>query len=530
MTDNIASFESDMKQGTALLNKHFKADALVFFKRALNAVPNSVSALYNIAKIQQELGNYEEALNTLIQLFQIQGNDASMETHAMTLEISKRIARWDIHNKEREWVKDLLKQGQSMSPFPLLSEPFSNQELYSDTLLFTRDNPSFAPKPTYYSFDDRTYADRRIKIAFISADFNFHPVSYVISNLFESIDSKKFQVYLYDIDQKNSEDHERKKRIQTKNVFYRKVSQLSDKQIADQIFSDEIDILIDLNGFTSFNKLSTLTYRPAPIQATFLGYSGTLGKIPGVDYILCDQYVLPPSEQKYYGEKFVYLPCYFTYDVKNSINPALYKRKSLGLPEDKFVLACFCNDYKYTTEYIDIWLRILQKVPETVLWLFAKSPLFEKNMLDYAQKFKIDGNRIIFARFLPSHADHLARYRCADLFLDTQYYNAHTTAAEALFAGCPLITCPGQTFASRVCGSILNTLDMPELIAKDVQEYEEKILFYASHPNEWAKIKEKLADKKKTSPFFDSDLYARHFEKVCMDMIDTYKKENKGAL
>lgn len=376
--EQLEQFTILQNNGKLLMKKGLLIEALVTFTSALKIFPASGDILQNIANINRQMGKFPEALNTLLRLIKLQGDFTPLSVHSMALEMSKIIARWDIRESEYAYIKKHLNGENSLPPFVALSEPFSNEELFKNVQIANKSNPNYTPKPVYYSFMDRTFKNRKIRLGFMSADFKMHPVSYVISGLFENLDKKKFDVFLYDLDTKSSKNNERKKRVQTDGIFYAYVGSLKHKELADKIYENKIDVLIDLNGFTSGNKLETLTYRPAPVQATFLGYSGTIGRIPGVDYIICDQYVLPQSEQQYYGEKFAYLPCYFTYDIKDSINPVSFDRKSLDLPEDAVVLTCFCNNYKFTSEYMDIWLRVLKKVPKAVLWLYSRILFLKK--------------------------------------------------------------------------------------------------------------------------------------------------------
>ena len=424
-----------------------------------------------------------------------------------------------------DWFRDHLTE--PSVPFYVFAMPRSEAEFLTVQREYLRKHKfSTEPKLTIFDYSDRTFDNRKINIGFLSANWRNHPEAFIIGELIENIDRSKFNLFLYDIEPFQNDFKYKQRIINAAGENYFVVNHLSDFEIANKIHDDKIDVLYDFNAFTFFNRINIMTFQPAPIQASYLGYPETVGGLQGIDYVIADSYVIPPDHKQYYPEHVMYLdPCAYTYDNKCIYPESKFTRKAFGLPEDAFVLACFCNDYKITPDYFDIWMRVMNKLPNTVLWLYSTSPSFEENIKNEAEKRGVSADRIYFT-YRQSHPEYMAKLRVADLFLDTQYCNAHTTAIETLFMNLPIITCPGNTWPSRVAGSVLTTMEMPELIAKDPREYEEKIIFYASHPDEFKKLKEKLAEKKKTSPFFDSALYARHFEQTCLDMIEIYEKEH----
>jgi predicted O-linked N-acetylglucosamine transferase (SPINDLY family) len=285
-----------------------------------------------------------------------------------------------------------------------------------------------------------------------------------------------------------------------------------DREIATLLRDLEIDIAVDLNGFTGDARPNIFAARPAPVQVNYLGYAGTLGSSYW-DYIIADETVIPPGAQGDYAEKVVYLPgSFMPNDDGRKISAATPSRTQAGLPEQGFVFCCFNNSYKFTPDVFDIWMRLLHAVEGSVLWLSASNESATQNLRMQAGKRGISPERLIFASRVASNEDHLARLRLGDLFLDTLYYNAHTTACDALWAGLPVVTHPGQAFASRVAGSLLNAVGLPELMAPSLADYEVLALKLAREPALLVEMRQKLARNIKTHPLFDTKRFTRHME------------------
>lgn len=514
---------NNLKNVNKLISAQKTDEALRVLEKLLLKHPKSSKVKYLIAKCYTKLENFEKALLILNKLYTQQISPLQAVIHTLRWEISLKTALFDIRAQELQYMKKCLNHGMEIHPFWALCEDFTNKDLFVNMARFHKRKKAFISHDKHYNFTDKNWQHDKINIAFISPDFKVHPISYVISGLFENLDSNIFNVYLYDTDPNPYSSTERKKRIQTANVNYKRLWDILPSKMADIVFHDHIDILVDLSGLTKRTQLFVLTYRPAPIQVTFLGFPGTVGKIPGLDYVFCDKLILPPTEQKYYYEKFAYLPRYFPYDATNKIDLKPINKKDYGISEKSIVLACFCNNFKVTQAYLDVWLRVMKKVPDTVLWLYAKTRLFQDNILKYAASKGISRNRLIFSPYCTPYSKYLAQYKCVDLFLDTQYYNGHTTVADALFAGCPVVTCPGKTFASRVGGSILSYLGMDELICKNITAYEKKILELAENPQKLHKVRMRLQKQKNVSDFFNNKKYAENFEKTCCKLVKARK-------
>ena len=297
---------------------------------------------------------------------------------------------------------------------------------------------------------------------------------------------------------------------------------MSDTSAAAAIFENEIDILVNLNGYFGEERTAVFANRCGAIQVNYLGFPGTLGA-SYMDYIIADQHVIPEKHKQFYTEKVVYLPnCYQANDSKKKISTYNFTRLEVGLPEKYFVFCCFNNNYKILPDVFDCWMRILKKVDGSVLWLFEDNQISATNLRKEAVARGVSGDRLVFAKRMPL-SDHLARHRLADLFLDTLPYNAHTTASDALWAGLPVLTCLGETFAGRVAASLLNAIRLPELITTTLDAYERLAIDLATHPENLSAIKHKLAENRRTTPVFDTKLFTKHIETAYSMMYERYQ-------
>lgn len=527
LNKEVDEYAEYLNRGMAFFSKGLYVDALGIYKKALRACPSSLEALSKIAQIYANINQPEKAIKTLRRIKEIEGDDMPLGLRVQLLELSKKFVDWDSLEEDFAFFKneEILKTG-ALVPFVALSNPLNNRELYLNVKAYTKTNRWFQPKVCPFDFSDRKKGKKKLRLGFMSGDLRLHPVGYVLSEFFELIDRKKFDVYLYDTHpEENNETH---KRIYSTTENITDIEKLSDRDAAQKIFDDKIDVMIDLSGYTAYNRLGVLTYQPAPAQGTFLGFLGSLGAIPGVDYNFADEYALPPDQQKYYGEKIKYVtPAHRIIDRKMELPLAPLMRSHLGFKKGTIVLSCFNNTYKYTPEYFDLWARILKRVPNAVLWFYTADSYSKKNILKEFIKREIEEEQVVFTDYMP-HVDHLARYKVADLLLDTQYYNAHTTAMEALYMGCPMITCPGETFTSRAGGALMQALEMPEMIVKDLKEYEEKVVKLCTTEGALKKLREKVTQKAKTAPLFDTNAFAKSFEKACREMYDECVEELNG--
>lgn len=353
---------------------------------------------------------------------------------------------------------------------------------------------------------------RKIRLGYLSSDYCMHPVSYLVTELFERHNRDEFEVYGYcsTIDDKSPV------RQRVLNAFdkWTSVLQMSDPETAQVIRNDEIDILIDLNGVTKGTRLGALRWRPAPVQLTYLGYIGAI-PLPELDYMICDEFVVPPEVANQYHPKPLYLPG--SYQVNDSKLPvaAPMTRAQVGLPEDKFVFCCFCNNYKITEEIFGGWMQILRQTPNSVLWLMSDNEWSRTNMLMTAVKAGVSPDRLIFAgRVEPSQ--YLSQLRLADLFLDSYPYNAGTTASDALRMGLPLITLSGQSFVARMAGSLLSAVGLKQGVVYTLADYVSLACSLAANPDQYKSYRQAL----------DAGSWAEtigNVEKVTKNLEDMYR-------
>jgi predicted O-linked N-acetylglucosamine transferase (SPINDLY family) len=365
----------------------------------------------------------------------------------------------------------------------------------------------------------KAFSGGKIKLAYCSANFCSHAMPRLMAGVFEKHDRSRFEIIAISF----AVDDGSPMRARLKAAFdqFHDVRFSSDRQIADLVANLEVDIAVDLMGFTEESRPGIFALRPAPVQANYIGYPGTLGA-EFYDYIIADAIVAPLAQQPYFAETIVQLAdTYWPTDDKRAEAGAPPARLAAGLPEQGFVFCCFNNNWKITPPIFDIWMRLLKAVPNSVLWLLQDSAEAAANLRREAMARGVDTSRLVFAPRV-SPEDHLARHRLADLFLDTLPYNAHTTASDALWVGVPLVTCKGGSFHGRVAASILAAIDLPELIAENLDDYEILALALASDPSRLAALKSKLEGNRKTAPLFDTTRFTRNLEAAYEKMRDEF--------
>jgi protein O-GlcNAc transferase len=377
------------------------------------------------------------------------------------------------------------------------------------------------PKPLWIG---ERYQHKKIRIAYLSADFHDHATAHLMAGLFDAHDRKLFEITAFSFGP-DKKDKMRERLMAAFDDFI-DIRSIDDNHVARMIREREIDIAIDLKGFTKDARVDIFAMRPAPIQVNFIGYPGTMGA-DFIDYIISDRVIIPPEMEQLYSEKVVCLPdTYQPNDDKREISQKPLLKAELGLPEKAFVFCCFNNNYKITPDIFNIWMKLLLHVEGSVLWLLDGGATVASNLRAEAKKRGVSADRIIFAPKMKLE-DHLVRHQCADLFLDTMPYNAHTTASDALWAGLPILTCLGQTFASRVAGSLLTAAGMPELITHSLDEYEKMALRLAREPQTLAAIKAKLSKNRDTCALFDTKRYTRNLEAAYIKMWEIAQRGGK---
>ena len=425
---------------------------------------------------------------------------------------------WRNYDEECQHLISAVKnRKENTEPFAFLSVSSSpeDEHVYATVWASKKYPPSDRP-----IWNGEIFKHDRIRVAYVSADFYEHATSYLMAGMFECHDRSQFEITGISIGPDDGSKVRR--RLEKAFEHFVDVETSTDDQIAAAIEKAEIDILVDLKGFTQDGRTGLFARRCAPIQVNYLGYPGTMGA-DYIDYLIADHTVIPESQQSYYTEKIAYLPnSYQVNDAKRLISDKAFTRAELALPEEGFVFCCFNNNYKIIPSVFDCWMRILKQVEGSVLWLFENNANTASNLRKEAETRGANSKRLVFAERMPL-PDHLARHRLADLFLDTLPYNAHTTASDALWAGLPVLTQIGETFAGRVAAGLLNAIGLAELITSTSQAYESLAIELASNSGKLAHIKRKLADNRLTSPLFDTCLFTRHIEAAYTAMYERHK-------
>jgi predicted O-linked N-acetylglucosamine transferase (SPINDLY family) len=365
----------------------------------------------------------------------------------------------------------------------------------------------------------------RLRVGYLSSDFYDHATAYLMAELVERHDRDRFEVYGYSYGADPGGDM--RARLVSAFERFTDIDALAHRDAAARIRADDIDILVDLKGHTHRARPKILAFRPAPVQVNYLGYPGTMGA-PFIDYIIADDFIVPRDRQMLFAEKLAYLPdCYQPNDTQRDI-AATPSRVECGLPAQGFVFCGFNNSFKITPAFFAIWMRLLQQVPGSVLWLLESNALVRRNLTAAAVTAGVDPARLVFAPILP-HGQHLARHRVADLFLDTLPCNAHTTASDALWAGLPVLTCVGETFAGRVAGSIVRAAGLPELVTTSPRDYEALALKLAHEPARLNDIRSRLGAGRENLPLFDMAKRTRDLESIYARMAEIWRSGQPAA-
>jgi protein O-GlcNAc transferase len=507
-------------RGFALIELRRHHEALRAFDRVGALMPNLVEVWLGRSSAYIELGQLDKALSACDRALAIKPD--LERTRGGRLHIKLQLSDWTNVNAEISNVIASVRAHEApIAPFEFLAISSSP----ADQLLCAKqelaDHRSFST-----AWRGQTYAHDRIRIGYFSADLRNHAVGHLAVGLLEAHDKSRFETIALSFGPDDNSDLRR--RIKSAVEHFIDVENVSDADLTALICRREIDILIDLTGFTAHSRSNVLARRVAPIQVNFLGYSGTMGA-DCIDYIIADRTVIPEDHFRFYTEQVVWLPdtyqpnAYRADGDKRRIPERLPTRAECNLPEAGFVFCSFNNTYKITPAIFDLWMRLLRAVPDSVLWLSKPSPTAEANLGREAEQRGVARERIIFAPRVPGMSDHLARQRHADLFLDTLPYNAHTTASDALWAGLPVLTCLGETFAGRVAASLLNAVGLPELITTSLEDYDALALKLAREPPLLASIKAKLDRNRNAYPLFDTSRFTRHIEAAYTTMWERYQ-------
>jgi protein O-GlcNAc transferase len=486
-------------------------EALASYDRAIALKPDRAEVFYSRGLVLLHLKRPEAALASYDRAFAL---DPDMDLlSGIRLHTKMYLCDWADFAGECERLLGAVRRGAvACYPFQLLACPARAQ----DQLTCARAHADKCAAPEAPLWQGERYGHKRIRIAYLSSDFRDHPVTHLTAGLFEQHDRARFETFAVAF-RPDLQDAlgERLKRSFDRFID---AQTMSDEDVARFLREQEIDITVDLNGVTDGSRPHIFAHKPAPIQVNYLGYAGTLGR-SYCDYIIADRFVIPENAREHYVEKVVYLPdSFMASDDKRRVSERTPSREEAGLPSHGLVCCCFNGSFKITPDVFDVWMRLLREVHGSVLWLPAFGGVATDNLRREAEQRGVSADRLVFAPKTLRNEDHLARLRLADLFLDTLYYNAHTTANDALWVGVPVLTCAGETFASRVAGSLLRAVGLPELIAHSPSEYEALALKLARDPNLLSEVKHKLARERATHPLFNTARFTRHIEAAYVGM------------
>ena len=504
-------------RGNALAGMKRTEDALASYDRALQLRPDYAEAYGNRGNALLAMKRHEDAAKSFARLLALMpdtdyalGNLFHAQLHC---------CNWTDYAWNVARIVQAVKDGKKADPplsFLAVSQSAEIQLRCSRTYVSDRCPPS--PTPLWTG---RPYKHDKISVAYVSADFRQHPVSYLMAGLFERHDRERFETI--GIALLPEDESMISQRVKAAFDRFVDVSRRSDREAAALMRELEVDIAVDLMGYTADARTPIFAQRCAPIQVNYLGFPATMGA-EYIDYIVADRFVIPEDQQAFYAEKVVYLPYSFqANDNKREAGGKIPARQEAGLPESGFVFCSFNNSYKLNPSFFDVWMRLLKTVTGSVLWLVGKNLSVQNNLRAEAANRGVEPDRLIFAPVL-KYADHLARFRLADLFLDSLPFNAGTTASDALWSGAPVLTCTGEAFASRMGGSVLNAVDLPELVTHSLEEYEALALKLATTPAMLAGIRAKLAANRTTCPLFDTDRFRRHIEAAYVTMWERYQR------
>jgi len=496
--------EAEVNLGNALRELDRSDEAIICFNRALALDPGNAETHVHLATTHNQQKRYPEAIAALDAVLEI-APDRS-DAQALKLFLAAVLCDWDALRGGSGAIPALGLTGKPVQPFmllPLEDDP-ARHRLRAERLTAER-----CILPELEPIARPTTPPGRLRLGYFSADFHDHPVLYQLIRVLDLHDRDAFEIHAYSYGPP-ADDAMRRRARHAVDAFH-DVRNLSAKEIAQLARQHQIDVAIDLMGHTRNGRPEIFACRAAPVQITYLGYPGTVGG-PFMDYMIADRAVIQDMQREHYAEKIIFLPhSYLPTDNTRPVAEEPATRLDMDLPDTGFVFCCFNNSYKISPAEFDIWMRLLHQTGGSVLWLAGSNDLAQRNLKEEARKRGIDPARVIFTKRI-GMAEHLARQRLADLFLDTFHYNGHSTATDALWAGLPVLTWPGKGFPSRVAASLLSAIDLPELIAQTREDYERLALELAQNPNRLVSIKQRLSENRARAPLFDTGRFTRNLE------------------
>jgi protein O-GlcNAc transferase len=500
-------------RGVVLQKLERPEQALRSYERALEIKPNDVEVHGNLGNALVRLRRWQEALDSYGRALEIKPDQRWL--HGNWLHARMQLCEWrDLDSHITRLLREVAQAKKAVLPFYALAltDSLALQQQAARTWVndSTSVNPLLPPIP-------KRQRPGKIRLGYYSADYHNHATAYLSAGLFEQHDRSRFELIAFSFGPPQHDDMRR--RLTAAFDRFVDVRRRSDQEVAQLSRELQIDIAVDLKGFTEDARTGIFSHRAAPVQVGYLGYPGTMAATY-IDYLIADLTLIPPESRQHYTEKIAYLPhSYQANDRKRQIGDRNFTREELGLPPTGFVFCCFNNAYKITPDTFDVWMRIVKRVEGSVLWLLADSETAAVNLRREAEVRGVRGARLVFAPRMPL-AEHLARQRAADLFLDTYPYNAHTTASDALWTGLPVLTRSGESFAARVAASLLRAAGVPELITTTPEAYETLARELAADPRRLAQLTERLRGTRLEVPLFDTELFTRHLEDAYVQMYE----------
>jgi predicted O-linked N-acetylglucosamine transferase (SPINDLY family) len=509
-------------RGNALMAMDRIADALQSYDRALAARPGDAEALNNRGMALLKLGRFAEAAADFTRL--LEADPAYPYARGYRVHARMHGCDWRALDRDLAELQAGIRAGKpAASPLTLLGVSAAAAEMRAAARVWAQDKAKPAAAALWRG---ERYRHDRIRLAYLSADFRDHAVARLLAGVLARHDRARFETMAVSFGTSVRDAY--RQRLEGAFEHFIDVRDRGDREVAALLRRREVDIAVDLMGYTQDSRPSILAARPAPIQANYLGFPATMGA-DFIDYIIADRFVIPPERAEDYTEKPVYLPDTFqANDARPAPPTPSPTRGAVGLPGDGFVFCCFNNSYKITPAVFDVWMRLLRAVAGSVLWLLAADEAVARNLRQAAEMRQVAPDRLIFAPRV-GYAAYVARYRLADLFLDTLPFNGGTTASDALWAGLPLLTCCGEAFHSRMAGSLLRAAGVPELVTHSLDDYAAVALRLARDPAALSGIRARLVANRDRCPLFDTDRFRRHLEAGYQAMWDRCQRGEPPA-
>jgi predicted O-linked N-acetylglucosamine transferase (SPINDLY family) len=525
------------------------ADSLIAYAACMRSNPQFVQARLNMGNVLDQLGRPDEAIAEWRKLVGA-GTESGVDPALMRLALNnlglilERSGRWGeaiamlsrslaIDPDQEQVIYHWVRLRQRICAWPIYGEvpgitiPQMVEKTSAVAMLSVSDDPALqlaAAKRNMAVFSAASlpnlsppapYGHARLRIGYLSSNFNLHAVSMLTAELFELHDRQRVEIFAFSWSPDDGSPM--LSRIRAAMDHFLDIGKLPDEQAARAIRAAEIDVLVDLQGLTTHSRPRILAYRPAPCQVAYLGHPGTTA-VPGVDYLLADAYLVPQAAAPYYAERVLHLPACYQVNDRQRPRPDAVSRAQAGLAPDAFVFCAFNNTNKFTPEVFASWMNILQRVPQAVLWLLADNPEAQTHLVRYAAAAGLDGSRLVMAPRAP-YLEYLSRFPAADLFLDTFPFNGGVTTSDALWLGLPVLTRSGRSFASRMSGSLLHAIGLPELVTDSVDAYQDLAVALALDPARMARLRQTLRHNAQSCPLVDTPAFTRALEDVLLALV-----------